>query len=313
MLMAFIAQATSQTIYVSQNGSGKGASWADATGSLSWALANAKPGVQVWVAEGTYSPVGGGRNASFNIPAKVQVLGGFKGFESNASERNPSVNKTILSGEIGTPGIADNTFNVVTLENTATLDGFTITAGNANKESAEGEKTRCGGAIFIMGNLEGVSPRIVNCTIKGNRAMDGAGVYVNGRNAACNPVFENCYFTENEAALDGGAIYSDGRLNGKSNLILTNCTFEKNMGTYGGAICNATESGVCNLTMEKCSFKENAAYLRGGALFSLNGTERCYLEMNDCSLVGNYPDDQNMIFTNNDGRSKAYQVLRSNP
>ena len=50
-----------------------------------------------------------------------------------AAQRDPAVNVTILSGDIGTPGVSnDNSYHVVTAGATVTLsgvlDGFTITA-----------------------------------------------------------------------------------------------------------------------------------------------------------------------------------------
>ena len=245
------------------------------------------------------------------------MYGGGKGNEAAIDERLTGVNVSILSGEIGAPGVADNAYNVVLMtlsdENTV-LDGFTISDGNANGDAQEGMRIRCGGGIYIEGSPTCSKPSINNCTFTNNLGRDGAAVYINGRgDHSCSPVFGNCTFSGNEAGLDGGAIYNDGRVNGKSNPTFSDCTFKRNVGTYGGAICNATESGICNLTLENCTFTENVALLRGGAVFSLNGDEKCYLEMSECIFTGNYPDDQNMVFTSNTARSKAYKVERTNP
>ena len=77
----------------------------------------------------------------------MAVYGGFAGTETARDQRNPAANVTILSGDIDnndsqTPIITDlttvtgnttNSYHVVTGGATgATLDGFTITAGNAN-------------------------------------------------------------------------------------------------------------------------------------------------------------------------------------
>ena len=317
MLLAFLYQADAQIIYVQQDANGKGTSWSDATGNLANALKTATPGSQVWVAKGTYTPTtGNDRNAYFQVKDGVQVYGGFSGTETSVAGRDFAANLTILSGEIAQPGKGDNSYNIVFIKNVSSktlLDGMTITSGNANSEAEEGQRTRCGGGIFIDGQRGTCNPVIRNCTFTGNLGRDGAAVYNNGRAGESSPVFENCIFKNNEAGLDGGAIYNDGRLNGKSNPTLTDCTFERNMGTYGGAICNATETGACNLTLENCTFRENAAYLRGGAVFSMNGDEKCYLEMSDCNFIGNYPDDQNMIFTSNTARSAAYKIDKTEP
>ncbi len=76
----------------------------------------------------------------------MALYGGFAGTETARSQRNPAANLTILSGDIDnndsqTPIITDlttvtgndtNSYHVVTGATGATLDGFTITAGNAN-------------------------------------------------------------------------------------------------------------------------------------------------------------------------------------
>ncbi len=317
LLLASVCLADAQIIYVQQDAKGKGTSWSDATGDLAKSIKSAAPGTQIWVAKGIYKPTTGtDRNVSFEIKNGIKIFGGFAGTETSPDQRNIAENQTILSGEIAQPGVADNSYNVLLLKGVASgtvLDGLTITGGNANGNSPEGNRTRCGGGLFNDGHNSASTPVIRNCTFVGNFGRDGAAVYNNGRAGNSSPVFENCVFKNNEAGLDGGAIYNDGRLNGKSNPTFTNCTFERNMGTYGGAICNATETGVCSLTLDNCTFRENAAYLRGGAVFSLNGDEKCYLEMSDCDFVGNYPDDNNMIFTSNTARSEAYKINRSEP
>lgn len=316
LFMVLCFHASSNNIYVNQNSSGNGTSWDDAFSTLTEALAVASSDDQIWVAKGTYTPSLADRSASFHIPEGVEVYGGFAGIETSLNERNPENNVTILSGEIGKDGVADNSFTVVYFENvseTTILDGFTLTAGNANSEKGEAHPSRCGGAIYINGENGICKPIISNCIISSNLGRDGAAVFNNGRNGQSSPTFLNCTFANNEAGLDGGAIYNDGRLNGNSHPTLTNCTFTRNMGTYGGAICNNNEKGACNLTLNNCMFKENAAYLRGGAIFSMNGKERCYLEMSDCQFENNFPDDQNMIFTSKAGRTDAYKIAGSNP
>ena len=317
LFVALFGQTSANNIYVYQKSTGNGTSWADAFGSLSEALAVAKAGDEIWVAKGTYTPDPADRNARFEIPSGVKVYGGFSGNEVALEERNIEKNPTTLSGEIGAPGLADNSYTIVYFANTnenTLLDGFLLTGANANGElEEEANPSRSGGAIYVNGENGIAKPVIANCSFTANFARDGAAVYNNGRNGNCSPTFINCTFTNNEAGLDGGAIYNDGRMNGNSHPTLTNCHFERNMGTYGGAICNSNEAGVCNLTLTNCTFKENAAYLRGGAIFSMNGNQRCYLELSDCHFDNNFPDDQNMIFTSTTGRSDAYRIASNEP
>ncbi len=74
--------------------SGDGLSWSTAYDSLSTALAAAQPGDQIWVATGTY--VG-----NFTLALGVQVYGGFAGTETELSQRDWPVNRTILDGNQG--------------------------------------------------------------------------------------------------------------------------------------------------------------------------------------------------------------------
>ena len=318
LLLVFAYQGTTQVIFVKQGATGTGTSWQNALGNLNTALEQAAFGDEIRVATGTYHPTTtADRNAAFAIPDGVKVYGGFAGTESSLEERNLSLSPTILSGEIGTPGIADNSFNVVVTKNVSSstlIDGFIISDGNASGEGQEASRNRSGGAWYNDGSAGGSSnPTINNCVFRENFGRDGAALYNNGIEGESSPTLTNCTFINNEAGLDGGAIYNNGRNRGKSNPVLQNCTFEKNVGTYGGAIFSAIDDGVCNLYLENCSFKENMAYLRGGAVFSMNGKQSCYLEFSDCIFDGNYPDDQNKVFTNNTARSKAYRIVSSSP
>ena len=317
LVVAFLVSLSTvqaQVVYVKSGGHGDGTSWENATGNLSQALLAAEEGTQIWVAAGTYQPTNTtDRSAAFVIPSGVAIYGGFNGTETALDQRDVQANPTILSGEIGQPGPADNSYNVIYMSGVnehTILDGFVITGGNANLDAKEGDRTRSGGGMYI-GNS--VRPQIINCTFTSNLARDGAAIYINGRTGECSPQFFSCVFKENEAGLDGGAVYNDGRQSGLSNPAFVNCEFYRNVGTYGGAICSASDSGVCNLTMEGCSFIENVAFLRGGAIFSLNGDEKCYLDLAECNFTGNYPDDQNMVFVSGSARAEAYAVEKSRP
>ena len=125
---------------------------------------------QIWIAEGTYIPTklsdadGNGtidtdpRSATFSLLDGVSLYGGFAGTESTLDEREPAVDgvfphETILSGDLGrndAVNIAtanlltdatrqENAYTVVTaidLTQPTTLDGLTITGGNANASTA---------------------------------------------------------------------------------------------------------------------------------------------------------------------------------
>src|SRR5262245_30687683 len=127
-------------VYVNDNATGanNGASWANAYTSLQTAIANAFSSTEIWVAAGTYTP-GTLRTDTFTLKNTTAIYGGFAGTETLRSQRNIAANPTILSGDIGAVGSnADNSYHVVSgvgTNNTAVLDGFTITSGNTRGAS----------------------------------------------------------------------------------------------------------------------------------------------------------------------------------
>src|SRR5262245_4911945 len=77
-----------------------GASWSDAK-DLQAALTAATSGDQIWVKAGTYKPTTGtNRSATFQLKNGVALYGGFAGTESSLIQRDPTLNVTILSGDL---------------------------------------------------------------------------------------------------------------------------------------------------------------------------------------------------------------------
>jgi len=130
-----------ETIFVKTNASGEndGESWEDAFTDLVDALEEAEEGDQIWVAAGTYYPTNStNRTISFVLPNGVEILGGFPNSgEPILTDRNPSLNLSILSGDINQSGnLTGNSYNVIYTKNVDSntiLDGFTITGGNADE------------------------------------------------------------------------------------------------------------------------------------------------------------------------------------
>jgi len=149
-----------QTIFVDVNASGanNGSSWIDAyiylQDGMNEAASVAKP-VEIWVAKGTYAPdkgVGktvGDRASTFQLISGVTIYGGFPPGGGLWESRDPNLYETILSGDLSgndanvsdpcdlltEPTRSENSYHVVTgsgTDSTAILDGFKITAGNAN-------------------------------------------------------------------------------------------------------------------------------------------------------------------------------------
>ncbi|NJL34868.1 MAG: hypothetical protein HC893_14725, partial [Chloroflexaceae bacterium] len=167
--------------------SGDGLTWATAKRNLQTALALASAGAEIWVADGTYYPDEGtgqtndNRASTFSLKDGVAIYGGFAGTETLLSERDVAANVAILSGDLqqnDTPNFgnnADNALHVVTgsgTDSTALLDGFTITAGNADDSIPSFDCVlECGGGIHNIGG----SPTFTNVTISGNTAGEAMG------------------------------------------------------------------------------------------------------------------------------------------
>ena len=261
------AIAAGGTIYVDADASpgGDGTSWATAYKYLQDAL-NKPPtgGDEIWVAGGVYKPdedeggnvTPGDRTATFQLINGVALYGGFAGGESSLDERNWRTNETILSGDlngddVGFSNNGENSYQVVTgsgTNSTAVLDGFTVTAGNANG-GWEGP-TNAGGGMFN----ESGSPTVRNCTFSGNSASSLAGGGM--ANWGSSPTVTNCTFSGNSASGGGGMYNRDN-----SNPTIINCTFSGNSaGSNGGGMLN----GVSSPTVTNCTFSGNSAYVGGG-------------------------------------------------
>ena len=103
-------------------------------------------GGQVWVKAGVYIPEESSRNATFKLKPDVSIYGGFRGGETEITQRIPRSNRTVLSGDIGKPGSSsDNCFHIVTGASNCRIDGFIFSKGNANSAA----ENRMGGALIL--------------------------------------------------------------------------------------------------------------------------------------------------------------------
>ena len=255
------------------SGTGNCLSWANAC-TLQTALTGATDGDEIWVASGIYKPTtdGADRAATFQLLEGVAVYGGFAGVETARDQRNPVANVTILSGDIDnndsqTPIITDlttvtgnatNSYHVVTGADgyvIATLDGFTITAGNANGGSDPNNR---GGGMYNLNN----SPVLTNVTFSGNTASYlGGGMF---NQYSDSPTLINVTFSHNSATY-GGGIYNEA-----SGPRLTNATFSGNSATYGGGIYN---NNFGSLILRNVTFSDNSATDGGGIYsYAVSGT-----------------------------------------
>jgi hypothetical protein len=289
-------------------GANNGTSWSDAFNYLQDALTVAHNGTEIMVAQGTYKPdlgaviTPGDRTATFGVINGITVngviiTGGFAGYgEPDPNARDIDLYETILSGDLSgndsgitnpadlltDPTRSENSYHVFSangIDETAVLDGFTITGGNANGDASVADD--CGGALFnyniaapTIRNCKFVlnaavkyggavysqtysDPTLIDCTFTENFANKG-GAMMN--RSTCNPTLIGCTFEGNLAPSQGGAIS-----NSAADTVLINCIFTGNWAGWGGAIYN---NDVEDLKIGNCFFSSNSAVFAGGAILN---------------------------------------------
>ena len=264
VMMGTPAIAAGATIYVDATRNGDGSSWANAYKYLQDALSAAASGDEVWVAEGIYIPDrslanpdgSGDRFAAFQLETGVGIYGGFPGGGGLWDDRNPNACQTILSGDlngddVGFNNNAENSYHVVTAlgtDDSAVLDGFVITAGNADGSGIDGD----GGGMYGYQS----SSMITHCTFTANFTKKRGAAIANKQS---NITVANCMFKDNLADNAGGAIF-----NQNSDPTIINCTFiDNSAGIFGGGIHNCSAS---NETVVNCTFTGNSSGSYGGGI-----------------------------------------------
>jgi len=282
-------------IYVddSATGANNGSSWANAFKTLQDALAAVSIGNEIRVAQGVYKPDQGAgiapkdRSATFRLKSNVTIKGGYAGLGEPAPDaRNIELYHTILTGDLAgdddapdnpadlleEPTRIDNSCHVVTATDcnqAAVLDGFTITAGNANGPT---EAQKWGGGLYD-GN-----PTVKNCIFINNSArFGGGGIYFSGPyyNDNAEGLITDCTITHNAAAI-GGGIYGC--------CVLSNCVINANAATeyYGGGVHLGQG---CDTTVTDCVFSNNSAVAYGGGVsLGVSGSTPIFTR---CTFIAN--------------------------
>ncbi|MCH8852823.1 MAG: hypothetical protein IID41_09265, partial [Planctomycetes bacterium] len=162
---------------------------------------------------------------------------------------------------------AENSYHVTTGSGTdlmAILDGFTITAGNA--DGAFPEDDRGGGMYNLAGN-----PTVANCTFSGNAADLGAGMLNNNS----SPEVTDCTLSGNIANASGGGMH-----NFESSPLVSDCAFIGNAANLGGGMRNNSSS----LVVTGCTFSGNSAATHGGGMVNINLRNT---NVTNCTFSGN--------------------------
>ncbi len=296
---------------------GDGTTWKTAYRFLQDALADASGGgvTEVHVGQGTYKPDRdeanpkgtGDRDATFQLINNVAVMGGYAGIGADDPDaHNIELFETILSGDLlGNDGpnfqnYDENSLHVVTgsgVMATAGLDGFSITAGNANSKAP----FKRGAGMFN----EISSAVVSHCIFRKHIAQRGAAV----SNAGGSPTFENCVFIDNlasgGAAMEnrqntraqvfnsvfaantvshsGGAVF----INESSFTTFVGCDFVANSATEANSVGGAMALSDCDLVFINCNFTENIADGTGGAITAFD----CNIDFTGCTFTDNSAGD----------------------
>lgn len=304
-----------QTIrYVTPTGAGlgNGSSWSNAESNLQNTINMSNAGDVIWVKAGVYKPGLNDRTISFVMIYGVAIYGGFAGTETLLSQRNFTTNLTILSGNCGAANDSlDNSYHVIEnydnyLDNTAILDGFTISGGYADSSL---KRFGSGAGMY---NYK-ASPTIRNIIFRDN-ATDGYSIGAAVYNDNCSPIFSNIEFINNSANNGyGGGMANDNFSSSK----LTNVTFTNNKANagYGAALFNSTFSSP---SLDKVNFYNNTA--RGGSaiqnrLYSEPVILNCFFSNNIANAtnggaIGNESNKNkvtiiNSVFYNNSAADKG--------
>jgi len=215
---------------------------------------------EIWIASGEYLE---GKTLSFqswNI-----LYGGFAGNETDLSQRNIELYKTIING--------DNSFRCI--DNYGVVDGLSVTGGKNDRFGSGiynyGLVTNC----TIYGNTSSQGgggvynhATISSSTIHGNTSQNGGGIYT------CSLV-KNCRIHDNTALEKGGGVYGYGG-------IVRNCTICHNKAECGGG-CYINNECFLN----QCAIYQNTASDEGGGVYNDSSQmENCSIHQNHTTQYG---------------------------
>jgi len=259
------------------SGTGDGSSWANASADLQQMI-NTICVEEVWVAAGTYKPIHpannisatdvGNRDNAFVMKVNVKVYGGFPATGSPLmTDRDPGTFVSILSGDLDNNGaINDNDAHHVVIAagdlETALLDGFTISGGNATDNipnrtilvNNKGILSNRAGGINIFES----SPELSHIKVNGNKAVNGGGINI--INAA--PSISFVEISGNQSTAGGGGVGTES-----SNPSFLNTTISNNTSNYGGGINNYQGAPSFVNTL----ITGNHAAIHGGAIYNRSG------------------------------------------
>ena len=243
-------------IYVDQDalGTEDGTRWEDAFTSITAGLTASASGDDIWVKNSTY-------NEAISMKEGLALYGGFAGTETFRDQRDCFANPTIIDAT----GLGTRVVTIDGVEGT-TIDGFTITGGDANYEN--------GGGVYF----ESINSAIIShCTISNNSTYYyGGGAYFQ----SSSPTIIQCSFTNNSAGNCGGGMFCEEN----SSPTLTSCKIVDNSAFYGGGIYSADNSSP---KLTNCTITHNAVEYGGGGVCCRNSLPI----LTNCTITSNWADE----------------------
>ncbi len=296
------------TYYVTVNGTGTGASWADAA-SLTAALETAESGAIINVAAGTYvpeksllpaveeetTPEDGVTPADaaeetpvpdevkgFNILKPVTIVGGFPANPTEGAVADPAANETILDGQ-------NKSYHVVFVavpksEGEVVLKGITVTRGS--------------GAV-----KDAVADARISHTMVNDNGQEH-DVYIESNNGGGIAAMSSKLKMENVKVVNNDAWKGAEVFALNTDLDLKNCEFsagESDCEQGFGILAKANENYVVNIKMDGCKLNNNVSNRtrNNGALVLLvdNGTFN-NVTISNSEFVGNVVKNGSAIYAN---------------
>lgn len=131
-------------------------------------------------------------------------------------------------------------------------------------------------------------------TIQNGYAGSGGGANLGG-----NSHLRNCKILNNTSNGFGGGVYIVSAYYNNSQVRFTNCVFEGNSGSLGGALCD-----IIGATIQNCRFTNNTALTKGGAYYVFANKEskivNTIFDNNEANLGGAIYNKGNMMMINCD-------------
>lgn len=215
-----VGTASAKTVFVSANGSDQssGTTWTTAKRTVGAGITAAVSGDQVWVAAGRYAE-------RISLKSGVALYGGFAGNETQLSQRNWTVNISLVDGN-GVGPVVSITGSSAT--NSTRFDGFTVTNG----------KTANGGGIYIYSASPTITNNVIACC---TATSNGGGIYLNSSSA----VIANNRIAANHAEGSGGGIDAVS----SSPTLANNAIIGNSAGGGGGISFSSSSGAITNNTI----------------------------------------------------------------